>query len=122
MTKTDSPDPVAARSNLTYTVTVTNEGPATATGVRLIDRLPDVVFVSATPSQGTCVREGKSRRDGELTCDIGTLATGSSAKVTIVVTPSREGTITNTATVRANEPDGDRADNSVPETTTVQPR
>jgi hypothetical protein len=88
----------------------------------LVDRLPDVVFVSATPSQGTCAREGKGRRDGAVTCDLGTLAPSASATVTIVVSPSREGMISNTATVGANEPDGDRADNSVTETTTVQPR
>jgi uncharacterized repeat protein (TIGR01451 family) len=122
VTKTDSPDPVVARSNLTYTVTVTNDGPATATGVTLVDRLPDAVFVSATSSQGTCVRQGKGRRDGDLVCDLGTLAPGASATVTIVVTPSRDGTITNTATVRANEPDADRADNTATETTTVVAR
>jgi hypothetical protein len=39
--------------------------------------------------------------------------------VTIVVSPSRAGTITNTAVVRANEPDPDRADNTAIETTAV---
>src|SRR6185369_7954576 len=33
LTKTDSPDPVAVGSNLTYTVTVTNAGPSQATAV-----------------------------------------------------------------------------------------
>jgi uncharacterized repeat protein (TIGR01451 family) len=120
--KSDSPDPVAARSELTYTVTVRNDGPAGATGVTLVDTLPDAAFVSATPSQGACVREGKSQRDGVLTCNLGVLTAGQSATVTIVVVPSREGTITNAAVVRANEPDADRTDNSAVETTTVSPR
>lgn len=120
--QTDSPDPVVARGQVTYTVTVRNDGPAVATGVTLVDTPPDALFVSATPSQGTCVREGKGQRDGVLTCDLGGVAAGRSATVAIVVSPSRDGTITNTAVVRANEPDPDRGDNTAVEPTTVLPR
>ena len=119
LTKADSPDPVQARSTLTYTVTVLNNGPSSATNVTLTDTLPDVNFTSATPTQGSCTRSGKGRRDGLLTCDLGTLANGSVATVTIVVEPSKAGTISNTATVRASEPDPNRADNTDVETTTV---
>jgi uncharacterized repeat protein (TIGR01451 family) len=122
VTKTDSPDPVAARGQLTYTVTVRNDGPASATGVTLVDTLPDVTFVSATPTQGSCARAGKGKGDGALTCDLGALAVGQATIVTIVVSPPREGTITNIATVRANEPDADRTDNTATESTTVLPR
>jgi uncharacterized repeat protein (TIGR01451 family) len=122
VTKADSPDPVALKGNVTYTVTVTNSGPATATGMTLVDQLPDAVFVSATTTQGTCLRDGKGRRDGMVTCDLGSLASGSSATISIVVTTTRGGTIVNTATVRANEPDADRADNTATEETTVLPR
>ena len=39
---------------ITYTLTLTNNGPDTATNVRTADRLPaGLSFVSATPSQGT---------------------------------------------------------------------
>jgi uncharacterized repeat protein (TIGR01451 family) len=122
VTKADSPDPVALRGNVTYTVTVANSGPAAATGVTLVDQLPDAVFVSATTTQGTCVRDGKGRRDGTVTCDLGSLAVNASATVTTVVTTTSGGTIVNTATVRANEPDSDRADNTATEETTVLPR
>src|SRR5262249_15264251 len=48
VTNTDSPDPVFAGSNLTYTVTVFNLGPGGATNVVLTDVLPpNVNFVSA---------------------------------------------------------------------------
>jgi uncharacterized repeat protein (TIGR01451 family) len=120
--QTDSPDPVTARGQVTYTVTMRSDGPADATGVALVDTLPDVLFVSATPSQGTCARAGKGQRGGVLTCDLGALAAGGSATVSIVVSRSSDGTITNTTIVRANEPDPDQADNTAIETTTVVPR
>ena len=122
VTGTDSPDPIDERSPLTYTVTVRNDGPAGATGVTLLDTLPDAGFVSATPSQGSCVRTGKGQRDGTLTCELGTLAPAGSATVAIVVTPTRAGTLTNVVLVRADQPDADRADNTAVETTTVVPR
>jgi uncharacterized repeat protein (TIGR01451 family) len=118
----DSPDPVPARAQLTYTVMVRNGGPAAATGATLVDTLPEAVFVSATPTQGTCVRQGKGNADGVLTCELGPLTPGGTATVTIVVSPPRAGTITNTVSVRANEPDSNRAGNTATETTTVLPR
>ncbi len=64
VTKTDSPDPVTVGNNLTYTVTITNNGPGGATGVVLTDTLPvGVTFVSATPSQGSC-----GEASGVVTC------------------------------------------------------
>ena len=43
--KVDSPDPVVQGSSLTYTVTVTNNGPSNATGVVMTDTLPAGVTV-----------------------------------------------------------------------------
>jgi uncharacterized repeat protein (TIGR01451 family) len=120
--QTDAPDPATARGQVTYTVTVRNDGPGAASAVTLTDVLPDATFVSATPSQGTCARAGKGRRDGTLTCELGSIASGASATVSIVVSPSKAGTITNTASVQAAGPDPDRADNTSTETTTVGPR
>jgi uncharacterized repeat protein (TIGR01451 family) len=122
VTKTDSPDPVAARGQLTYTLTVRNDGPAAATGVTLVDTLPDAAFVSATTSQGSCARSGKGKADGVVTCELGGLVSGQGATVSIVVSPAREGTISNTATVRANEPDPNLVNNTATAETTVLPR
>jgi uncharacterized repeat protein (TIGR01451 family) len=119
VTMTDSPDPVTARGQVTYTVTVQNSGPATATGVTLTDTLPVATFVSASPSQGSCVRGGKGKTDGTLTCSLGQLASGESATVFIVVSPSKAGSITNSAVVQSDQPDGNVTNNSATETTTV---
>jgi uncharacterized repeat protein (TIGR01451 family) len=119
----DSPDPVLERDQVTYTVTVDNLGPGAAPNTRLVDTLPaGPSFVSATASQGSCVRDVNRDSDGVLTCELGTIAAGSHATVTIVVEPRREGTITNIATVNAGTPDPNTDNNSDTETTTVTPR
>lgn len=117
---TDAPDPVASRTALTYTVTVVNHGPAAATEVVLTDALPaEAELVSASATQGSCVRSGKGKRDGALTCDLGALAAGAAASVSIVVEPAKNGALTNMATVSAAQPDPNLANNSATETTTV---
>jgi len=117
VTKSDSPDPVLAGKLLTYTIGVKNSGPTGASAVRLTDELPvNSSFVSATSSVGSC-----SRSSGTVNCDLGTLASGASATVTVKVLPQRAGTITNTAHIGAIEPDPDSADNTATESTTVAP-
>ena len=120
----DSPDPgLLERHQVTYTVTVDNLGPGQAPNTRLVDTLPaDPTFVSATASQGSCVRDVTSNRGGVLTCGLGTIAAGGQATVTIVVATRREDPITNTATVNAGAPDPNANNNSDTETTTVTPR
>ncbi|WP_163100707.1 DUF11 domain-containing protein [Peribacillus alkalitolerans] len=115
--KIDSPDPVTVGQDLTYTVTVANGGPDTATDVTLTDILPSsVIYVSSSPSQGSC-----SFAAGTLTCSLGTLASGGTATVNIVVTPTADSvqTISNVAMVTGNEIDPNPANNSDTETTTV---
>jgi uncharacterized repeat protein (TIGR01451 family) len=114
ISESDSPDPVSIGSPLTYTITVTNDGPSAATGVKVTDALPPTLtFVSATPSQGTC--NGTST----VMCNLATLENSGSATVTIVVTPTQPGGISNTASVIANELDPDTSNNSATEVTTI---
>jgi uncharacterized repeat protein (TIGR01451 family) len=94
-------------SNLTYTITVTNNGPTTATGVTLTDTLAGgLVLVSATPSQGSCAGAGP------INCPLGTLAGGASATVTVVASAAASGSYANTATVTATQPDLNTGNNS----------
>jgi uncharacterized repeat protein (TIGR01451 family) len=118
LTLADAPDPATTKANLTYTATIANRGPATATGVTLAADLPaDSTFVSA--SGATCTRQGQGTSGGTLTCQAGAITAGASATVTIVVTPTKPGTLTLAAKVFADQPDPNRTDNSATETTTV---
>lgn len=116
--KIDFPDPVFVGNNLTYTLTVTNNGPSLATGVTLTDTLPSgVTYVSSTASQGSA----PIYSDDTVTVNLGDVAAGSNAKVTIVVMPNVDGTIINTAFVNANEDDNNTVNNTAIQSTTVNP-
>ncbi|MFJ8013799.1 hypothetical protein [Streptomyces sp. NPDC096339] len=109
-----SPEPVQNDRNLTYTVTVRNNGPTAADAVVLSDDLPaNARFVSAAPSQGTC-QVPPAGSTNSVTCSLGTLASGATATTQIVVTvrTARGGTVTNTATVTASTPDPNQTNNN----------
>jgi uncharacterized repeat protein (TIGR01451 family) len=115
ITKSDSPDPVGVGETLTYGLSVHNNGNVDAANVLLTDNLPSgLTYQSATPSQGTCSEAG-----GAVTCSLGGLANGADATVDIEVIPQAPATITNTASVRADQLDGNDANNSASQSTTV---
>jgi uncharacterized repeat protein (TIGR01451 family) len=110
-----SADPVGVGVALTYTLAVTNQGAATASGVRLTNTLPaGVAFVSAVSSQGVC-----SSTAGLVACDLGSLAAGASAVAQVLVIPRAAGTLTNSATVAAADAEGNTANNFALATTAV---
>lgn len=114
VTVSDTPDPVAVNTNLTYSLVVTNSGPAAAAGVKLSTTLPaGVTFVSATASQGSC--SGTST----VTCQLTALANGVTATVTIVVMPTATGGVSLTATTSSDETDPTSDNNSATAVTTV---
>ena len=116
LTKTASPNPGQVGISLTYRIIATNNGPATATNVTITDTLPaGVTFVSATTTQGNC------NGSGPVSCSLGSLAVDNRAIITIVVTPSASGQITNSATVSANESDFDSTNNTASTMTLIQP-
>jgi uncharacterized repeat protein (TIGR01451 family) len=115
LTLSASPTPATLNQTLTYTLTVTNTGPNDATGVNLIDTLPSsVVFNSASTTQGTFTQVGTS-----VTANFGTIPVGSSATLTIAVTPTSLGIITDTATVSSSQIDPDLSNNTQSLNTTV---
>lgn len=82
---------------VTYTVTVTNSGTAAADNVVISDDVDDsFTGVTATSTRGTCSVGGNNR----VTCNVGTLAGGTSATITITATAPTGTcpTITNQAT------------------------
>ena len=117
--KTPSGAVVTAGGRITYTLVITNYGPATATDVELADALPaGLTLISATPSQGACDNAG--------VCFLGSLiyaGAPSTATVLIVAEASpalAAGTIlTNTAQVHADQPDPVPANNSTVAAVTV---
>ncbi|MEW6159493.1 MAG: Calx-beta domain-containing protein, partial [Verrucomicrobiota bacterium] len=115
---TASPDPVAMNNNLTYTITVRNSGTNSSTGVIVTNVLPaNVSYVNATSSQGTC-----TYANGKVTCNVGTLSSGNSATVSVIVTPTVAGVlIVNTATTGRIEAEANIANNSATISTFVPP-
>jgi uncharacterized repeat protein (TIGR01451 family) len=92
---------------VTYTIGAANGGPNEVANVTVADSLPsDVTLVSSSATQGSC--SGTSA----VSCNLGTLAKGGSAIVTITVTAAAVGTATNTASVSGEAVDPNTANNS----------
>jgi uncharacterized repeat protein (TIGR01451 family) len=113
----DTPDPVTAGNLVQYYITVTNNGPEPATNVSLVNTLAgSTVFAAETPG---CTTAGNT-----VTCDLGTIASGGEASVSIVVTAPKAAaatTMTNSATVNATETDPDLSNNTDVEQTSIEP-
>ena len=110
------PGSVAAGSNISYTITTTNNGPNAARNVTATDTLPaGTTFVSATPTQGSC--SGTTT----VTCSLGTIANGANATITLVVstTGATPSSVSNTATVSSTATDPTPGNNSSTANTTV---
>jgi uncharacterized repeat protein (TIGR01451 family) len=115
LTKTDSQDRGPVGRDLTYTLTVINDGPDPASDVTVTDELPSsVLFVRSISSTGVC---GDS--DGTVTCTLGTMSNGATATIDIVVRPTVAGPITNTASVSSASSDPNLDNNADSEDTSV---
>ena len=105
LTMTDSPDPVRVGNNLTVSLAVTNSGPDTAANVVVANVMPSSMnFGSCTMSQGSY-----SQAENTVFCNLGGMANGATAGVTIVMSPTVVGVVTNEASVGADNGSGNRA-------------
>ncbi|MEZ5238895.1 MAG: VWA domain-containing protein [Microthrixaceae bacterium] len=98
---------------VSYTLTVTNDGPSTAEEVVLTDEIPDgLTLVSVEGAEGEEWDCG-STEGAIVSCRLLALAAGESASVTVVATvEAGPGTIRNTAVVGSETEDPDETDNS----------
>lgn len=109
-----TPDPVSVGQQLTYLVTVKNNGPDAAYNASLTANMPETVtFVScAATGGGNCEGDGNNR-----SVPLPPLAKGASVTITLVVIVNNsvaEGTlIENTVTIKSPTPDANQNDNSV---------
>ncbi len=118
ITKVDLPDPVYSGRELTYTITVSNAGPAVATNVVVTDTLPaHLTLVSSQVSQGTV-----SQAEGAVIGDLGSLTQGATASLTLVVVVDAdfEGPLINKAEIQGRQYDSNSADNVATTNTTAR--
>jgi uncharacterized repeat protein (TIGR01451 family) len=119
--KTVDQDPVVPGEDLTYTLTIINDGPSQATAVAVTDPLPPALTsATATSSIGAC----DPVAGVILTCTVAALDPGASMVVTIAGTLDPDvdpGTVTNSATVISATPDPDLSDNTSQVATSTAP-
>jgi uncharacterized repeat protein (TIGR01451 family) len=97
LTKTVDDSTPNRNQNVTFTITVSNAGPDSATAVAVQDLLPaGLTFVSSNPSQGSYV-------SGTGVWTVGTINNGANATLQIVATVTSAASIINTAQVSAND-------------------
>jgi uncharacterized repeat protein (TIGR01451 family) len=116
LSKTASPSPARVGQNLTYTLTVRNNGPSNAINVFLTDSLPaGVEFVSAGMPNATC-----SHGPASVWCSLVILGPAGTIQALIVVRPTAAGSLTNSASVYSNGFDPNLSDNTATVTTEVR--
>jgi uncharacterized repeat protein (TIGR01451 family) len=94
VTKVAGATAILRGQRVTYTLTATNNGPEAAPNVVVSDALPvGATAVSAAASGGSCVAAPT------VSCNLGTLASGAKATVTLVVRMTSVGGKTDTATI-----------------------
>jgi uncharacterized repeat protein (TIGR01451 family) len=119
---TASPSPVAAGGNLTYSITLTNDGPDAASSPRVSMGTPvGTTFVSATgPANWVCSQPAPSV---SVSCTGPSFSNGATANFTFVfkVNNGASGTVSGTAGVSSDTNDPFSANNAVTLSTSIGP-
>jgi hypothetical protein len=120
-----SHDPAVEGVNYQVVPTITNHGTVPATGVQLVMTLPDGVAITsnyvgapAPPDSGGCTRD-----EQVVTCEVGTIPRGGTARVLVIssVTAGTTGTIETSVTSDLAEPAPDPHTNELSHDLTVLP-
>jgi uncharacterized repeat protein (TIGR01451 family) len=118
------PTTAASGSQNTYVVTVSNLGPATATGVVMTVQVPNgTKFVGVSTTQGSCTHPASGATSGTISCSLGNLTSGATAadSVTLKLSLSgKGGTIALVASASASTPDPDLSNNVASLATTAK--
>ena len=117
---TAQPSSVYVGQNVTYTLSVSNLGPDLEPDATVTSPIPsDAAFVSASESTGGLA----SVANGILTADVGPLAVGATANVTVVLTPlaAAAGTFTANFSLQGQSQDPNLSNNTVEPSVSVTP-
>ena len=123
VTKTGPPSAVAG-NNISYSITVTNNGPSPSANTQLTDALAaGSTFVSLTPNSGpsSICSTPSAGANGTVTCTWSSLANGATATFTLVVktSSSATGSVSNTANVTTSTIDTNNGNNTSTTTATL---
>ncbi len=122
--KSDSPDPLVAGTDITYTLHAHNAGPSIAPNVTIQDFLPDSVAVVSVNggAGGTCVPGIPGDQAHPTRCTYATLAPSATATMVIVVRvkPGDHKVVSNEATVASGVVDPNMSNNSASSTTEIR--
>jgi uncharacterized repeat protein (TIGR01451 family) len=106
---TAEPMPVSVNSNVTFVITLTNQGPALASGIVLTNLLPaNTSFVSAKANLGSCAVVA-----GGVRCDLGSLFPGDTTQITVVAQVNSDVALTNRVAVGVDLFDPQKTNNAV---------
>jgi uncharacterized repeat protein (TIGR01451 family) len=116
LTLSAAPDAPLIGSALTYTLTLTNLGPSTATNVVITDPLPSsLTLISSNSTSGTI-----SVSNGTVIIGNVSLSAGAGLTASLRTAPGTSGIIVNTVTATSAQLDLDPASNTAEVSTTVQ--
>lgn len=126
VSNSDSPDPVTAGSNITYTQSVKNNGPDAASSLVFVTSIPAYTTFNSTsisvPAGWTCITPADGGT-GAITCTMSSLSSGTTKSLSFSVKVSSSAPagyfVTNTATALSSTPDSDPSNNSVTVSTAV---